>query len=147
WPRRDRSPPLRARRAEALAARPRRDRARRRARTHARAGRRRRAAGGPRGGSRGGGRLPRLADEVGRKPAEVPPWDARPDEHAVGPVDPLVDRGAQLVEPREGAALVVRDQEPHGLESLGEALRDALTQGFQTLAGARRDLKRSRKPR
>jgi hypothetical protein len=63
---------------------------------------------------------------------------------AVRPVYALLDRCAQLVESRDDAALVVRDDQPHGHEALGEALGDPGSQGVQPLPASSGDLERAR---
>ena len=65
-------------------------------------------------------RCPILEDEERRKPAKVGVTQTRAHEHTFRAIDPLIDRGAQLVQLGQLVAGVVRDQEPDGLEPFRE---------------------------
>ena len=54
----------------------------------------------------------------------------------------LLDRRAERVQLRELAAVLVRQEQAHRLEAVGEMLRDALAQRVEALAGQRGDLQR-----
>ena len=75
---------------------------------------------------------------------QLAPRQTRDDEHALGRVLTLVDRGAERVELVQARSLVVRQQESHALEPLAEALGDPRPQLVEPLAGERGDLQRVR---
>jgi hypothetical protein len=59
------------------------------------------------------------------------------DEHAVGPVDALLDGRAQVVQLGQHPAAPVRDEELDGAEPVGEALRDVCAELLEPLAPGR----------
>ena len=63
-----------------------------------------------------------VGDQERRETSHLAPRQARAHEDALGAVGPLVHRRAERVELRQPRALVVRDQQPHELEALAEAL-------------------------
>src|SRR5439155_23524101 len=73
----------------------------------------------------------RLDDEVGSKPPQIRVSKPGSHEDTLGTVDALVDRRTELVELRELAAVLVREQQPDRLEALGETGRDRCPQVFE----------------
>src|SRR3954454_2473543 len=94
---------------------------------------------GARSCARARGGRPRLCDQVASEAPHFLARQARADEDAFFFVRTLVHRRSQLVQLGEPRAVRVRDQQPHGLEPLGEALGDARTQLVQPLPASRRD--------
>ena len=87
-----------------------------------------------------------LEDEERREPAKVGVTQTRAHEDTFRAIDPLIDRGAQLVQLGELVARVVRDQEPDGLEPFREPRCDCRAQLVEPRARLSRHLRRVEKP-
>ncbi len=87
-----------------------------------------------------------LGDEVGREAVNLAARQARDDEDSLGRVLALVDRGAERIELVQASPLLERQQQPHALEPLSEALGDAGPELVEALAREGGDLQRIRIP-